>query len=66
MFSPQQFQKYMKVKSSRLPEVTVSKEEFVRRMVASGCTQQTAEFQAGMSEALGSSVNIGNEMVRIG
>ena len=55
----------MREKARTLTEIEVSEEEFVRLMVESGKTEKEAKFQAKMSKGLGSSVMIGEKMVKI-
>ena len=60
-------QKYYKAKgrAATLPYVEVTKEEFIRRLVAQGETQAKAEQSATIAEGLGSHIEIGEEMVGI-
>ena len=47
------------------PEIEVSEDEFVRLMIESGTTKEKAEFHARISKGLGSSVRIGQQLVKI-
>lgn len=58
-------QQYMKAKYGNLPEVEVTREEFVEMMMAHGKTREQAEFQATMSVGLGAAVMMGEKMVKI-
>lgn len=55
----------MREKARTLTEIEVSEEEFVRLMIESGKTEKEAKFHAKMSKGLGSSVMIGEKMVKI-
>lgn len=55
----------MKEKAKTLPQMEVSEEEFIRLMVEIGETEEKAKFHAKMSKGLGSSVMIGDKMVKI-
>jgi hypothetical protein len=55
----------MKEKAKTLTEIEVSEEEFIRLMMEAGQTEEKAKFQAKMSKGLGSSVMIGENMVKI-
>ena len=55
----------MKEKASKLPNVEVTEEEFIRLMIEAGETDEKAKFQAKISKGLGSSVMIGDKMVKI-
>lgn len=54
-----------KHRAATLPQVRVSKEEFVRRLVELGEEQSKAEQMATVAESLGSRIEINNEMVGI-
>lgn len=54
-----------KERSAKLPHVTVTREEFIRRLVERGESQEKAEQMATVAEGLGSHVEIGDEMVGI-
>lgn len=55
----------MREKAKTLPQVEVTEEEFVRLMVEAGETEEKAKFSANISKGLGSSVMIGDKMVKI-
>jgi hypothetical protein len=59
--------RYMQEKAlaAKLPQVEVTREEFIKLMVESGETQDKAEFQATICAGLGSSTRIGDKMVSI-
>lgn len=61
------FQRYFaqKNRAATLPQVRVSKDEFVRRLVLQGESQDKAEQMAMVAESLGSRIEINNEMVGI-
>ena len=54
-----------KNRAATLPQVKVTKEEFVRRLVEMGEEQSKAEQMATVAESLGSRIEINNEMVGI-
>jgi hypothetical protein len=60
-------QKYLRAKerAGKLPTVKVTKQEFIRRLIASGKTEEKAEQMALVAEGLGSVIEIGDEMVGI-
>lgn len=45
---------HLRNQARNAPEEDVSREEFIRRMIASGRTPEKAEFHANMTESLGS------------
>lgn len=51
--------------SDKLPRIKVSKEKFILMMIENGKSKEDAEMQAKISKILGSSVMIGNQMVKI-
>jgi len=57
--------KYFDAKNSKKPRVEVSREEFIRRLVARGETEDKAEQMATVAEGLGSQLEIGDEWVGI-
>lgn len=58
-------QQYMKAKYGNLPEVEVTREQFIDKMMATGVTKEKAESHATICKLMGSSVMIGEEMVSI-
>lgn len=54
-----------KQRAATLPQVKVSRDEFVSRLLARGETPDKAEQMAMVAEALGSQIEINNEMVGI-
>ncbi len=54
-----------KHKASELPLVEVTEEEFIRLMIEAGQTEEKAKFNAKISKGLGSSVMVGDKMVKI-
>ncbi len=62
--SPEWFRK-KKEQTANLPEREVSEEEFVKLFMETGATEEKAKFQAKISKALGSSVHVGQEMLKI-
>jgi hypothetical protein len=58
-------QAYMKAKYANLPEVEVTREEFIKMMVDNGKPQKDAELHATMCEGLGSACMMGGKMVSI-
>jgi len=54
-----------KQRAAALPQVKVSKDEFIRRLLSRGDTSEKAEQIAMVAEALGSQIEINNEMVGI-
>lgn len=67
MFGRFNVARYLKEKSEagKLPDVEVTRDEFVAMLMAEGESRETAEFQAKICVSLGSSVRIGNQMVSI-
>lgn len=58
-------QRYMRAKYGNLPEVEVTREQFIEKMMATGVTKEKAESHATITKLMGSSVMIGEEMVSI-
>lgn len=54
-----------KERAAKLPHVLVTREEFIKRLVAKGETQEKAEQTANIAAGLGSHIEINNEMVGI-
>ena len=52
-------------RATTLPHVKVTKEEFIRRLVGKGESQEKAEQMAMVAVSLGSKIEINNEMVSI-
>lgn len=55
----------MKAKYGNLPEIEVDETEFIRIMMENGHTEEKAKLQASMAKGLGSSVMVGDKMVKI-
>lgn len=66
MFShnPKWFSDKMR-ETSELPHIKVTKAEFIKLFVKNGGKKKDAIFQANICEGLGSSVQIGKQMVSI-
>lgn len=56
---------HLRNQARNAPEEDVSREEFIRRMIASGQTPEKAEFHANMTESLSSRCLIGSIKVGI-
>jgi len=54
-----------KERATKLPQVQVNKDEFVRRLIERGEVPEKAEQIAMVAETLGSHIEINNEMVGI-
>ena len=55
----------MREKAKTLPELEVTEEEFIRMMIEAGETPEKAKLNATLSKGLGSSVMIGDKMIKI-
>jgi len=58
-------QKYYEMKAGKFPTVEVDEAEFVRLMIEAGETEEKAKFHATISKGLGSSVMVGDKMLKI-
>jgi hypothetical protein len=55
----------MKARADKLPQVEVTREEFIRLMMETGKSRKDAEFQATIAAGLGAHTMIGDKMVGI-
>lgn len=55
----------MRERGKDLPQVTVSREEFIKRAVADGLPEEHAAIHATVCEHLGSACKIGDELVSV-
>ena len=54
-----------KQRTKDLPSIAVTREEFIKMMMEAGKSEDEARFQANIAEGLGSSTELGGQMVSI-